>query len=144
MSTESCCSSGINLWCDWVIPEGIIHRKLGDFYRDSPVMSRVAFTPIALISGILKPFFFPLICAVGVVVQPIIALVHAWRGEKEWKKWLQAFCFSFIGLVASIAILGIAIYFLPLVATVAILVTLIALSITIHVYKLVKEPTPTH
>jgi hypothetical protein len=140
MSTESCCSAGVRIFSDWIIPEGCLHRHLGDFYRNNPIMSRLVVTPLALLSGIVKVFLFPLMCAVGIAAMPMIALLRALQGKKDGGGWLQAWCFSILGVTASVAFMGLSCYYLPLVASSFILVTLITLSVIIHIQKLVKEP----
>lgn len=140
MSIESCVSGGISIFSDWVIPEGIVQRRLGDFYEQHPVMSRLIVTPIALVSGILKVFLFPVICLVGVVVMPIIALVRACQGREETGHWLEAWVFCILGVAASATFLIVSCYYIPLIASMAIFVALTGISIILHVHKLVKEP----
>lgn len=139
MSDTSCLSSGSSLFCNWVMPETLVHDKLGSFYRSNPTGSRIIATPLALISGLVKVFLFPLICAIGVVVMPIIALIRACQG-KDYSSWLSAWFFSALGLAFSVAFMGVTTFHLPLVATVGIFVSFLSISITLHVYHFVKEP----
>jgi hypothetical protein len=135
------CCLAANYFSDWIVPEGWIQRGcLGPFYERHPVMSRVLATPIAFFSGTVKVFFFPVFCAVGILVMPIIAIIRACQGKKDGGEWLKAWCFSIVGLAASIAFIAVACYYLPLIVTCALLVTFLAISIIAHVYKLVKEP----
>jgi hypothetical protein len=140
MVAGNCCLAGIGLFGDWVIPEGKIQRRCGNFFQKKPLLSRFIATPIALVSGIVKVFLFPLICLVGVVVMPIIALIRCCLGKKDGVTWLQAWCFSILGVVASLAFVGATCFALPLIASSALLTLLVAGSIIFHVYKLVKEP----
>lgn len=141
MSSTCCCSEGLQTFSDWVIPEAYIQRHhLGDFYRNNPLMSRLIATPIALFSGIIKTFLFPVICLVGVVVMPIIALIKA--GKKEGSDWLKGWFFSILGASVSCALLAVSCFYLPLIVTAALLATFLSISVVIHVYKLVKEPSP--
>lgn len=136
------CCLAAHYFSDWLSPEGLIQRHcLGAFYERHPVMSRVLATPIALISGIAKVFLFPAICAVGIVVMPIIAIIRACQGKKDGGEWLKAWCFSILGLAVSIAFIAMACYYLPLIVTCACLVAFLAISIIAQVHKLVKEPS---
>ena len=140
MATEACCQTGMKIFSDWVIPEGIVQRKLGDFYENHPIMSRLLVAPVALFTGFMKVFFFPLICLVGVVAMPIIALVRSCRGNNDGGGWLQAWCFCILGVAATAAFLGVACYYLPLINSATILVIMLAISIVLHVGTLLKEP----
>jgi uncharacterized membrane protein len=140
MSIGSCCSPGWEIFGNLIIPEGMVQRRLGDFYKEHPVMSRLIATPIALISGIIKVFLFPLICLVGMVVMPIVALVCTCRKEKNSCEWLSAWGFCILGVTLSVTFLAVSCYYLPLVASMALLIAFISASIISHVRKLVAEP----
>lgn len=140
MSAECCCSAGIQIFSDWIIPEGMIQRRLGAFYEKNPVMARLIATPVALLSGIIKVFLFPVICVIGIVVMPIIALIRTCQGEKNGRDRMKAWGLCIVGVAASIAFLGVTCYYLPLITSSAILVVIMSISIILHVHKLVKEP----
>ena len=140
MSASSCFSSGGSIFCSWVIPETLIHAQLGQFYQESPFGSRVIATPLALISGIIKLFLFPLICAVGIVVMPIIALIRVCQGKKDLGPWLGAWAFCVLGFATSVSFIGVTTFHLPLIASVGAFISLLSVSITLHVYQFVKEP----
>lgn len=142
MSSACQCSTGCGLFSDWVVPEGILQRKLGKFYANHPVMSRVLATPIATICGIAKVVLFPMICLIGMIAMPIIAIIRAGIGKKDGGEWVKAWCFSILGVAGCIAFFGFSTYYLPLISTSAFLVGGISLSIIVHVYKFVKEPPP--
>ncbi len=133
-------SSGCSLFSYWMMPERLIHEQLGDYYRENPIGSRLFATPVALLSGMVKIFLFPLICAVGVIALPIIALVRYSQEKKETGAWLTAWAFSLLGVAASAAFIGAVTFHLPLVASAGLIILLLAASITYHVYYLVKEP----
>lgn len=122
------------------MPETLIHNQLDQFYQENPIGARIIATPLALISGVVKVFLFPIICAVGVVVMPLIALIQACQGKKDFGPWLSAWVFSVLGLASSVAFIGVTTFHLPLVASVGIFFSLLSLSITLHVYQFVKEP----
>ncbi len=142
MSESSCFSSGGSIFCSWVMPEALIHAQLGRSYRENPVGTRVIATPLALISGIVKLFLFPVICAVGVVVMPLIALIKACQGKANYGPWLSAWVFSVLGLAGSAAFIGVTTFHLPLIASVGMFISLLSVSVTLHVYQFVKEPAP--
>jgi hypothetical protein len=142
MSTQCCCSAGFDIFTDLVVYEGVIHSRLGEFYQENPIMARVIATPIALIAGFVKVILFPVICVIGVVVLPILACVRAIRKEVGAGDLMKAWVFCLLGLAISAAFLIIAVHHLSLVASGALLITAISISIVVHVYKLVKEPPP--
>ena len=141
MSQSSCFSSGGSIFCSWVMPETLVHPQLDQFYRQNPIGARVIATPLALISGIVKLFLFPIICAVGVVIMPLIALIKACQGKKDFGPWLSAWAFSLLGLAGSVAFMSVTTFHLPLLASVGIFLSLLTISITLHVYQFVKEPS---
>jgi multidrug transporter EmrE-like cation transporter len=139
--TLCCCDKGCDLFRYWVIPESFIQERLGSIYEQHPIMSRIVATPIAFFSGFLKVFLFPIICLVGIVTMPLFALLSKCKGRTEdSSNWLKAWGFCILGLGISIAFLAITCYQLPLVVSCGLFVGLLAVSITIHVYRLVKEP----
>ncbi len=134
--------SAVQIFSDWVIPEGIIQRELGDFYKENPVMARVIVAPIALTSGVLKVALFPIITLVGILVMPIIAAVRACQGDKQACEWLKATGLCVLGFTGSILFIGMMCYYMPLIASTAFLVSFLSVSIICHVYKLSQEPAP--
>lgn len=144
MSTDNCTYSlGTDRFCQWIIPEALVHNELSKFYKDYPIGSRLLAGVIGLINGTLKPLLFPIMCAVGVVAMPIIAAVQLARGEKEDAcEWMKAWVFCVLGAAATLGFVTIMTFYLPLTATAVIMTGFIAFSIVIHVYKLVKEPPP--
>jgi len=139
MAIAPCFSDGMRIFNDWIIPERLLQQRLGVFYRYHPIMSRLMVTPLAFLSGIFKVVLFPLICTVGLVVMPFIALIRSCRGQNG-KNWLLAWSFCLLGVGASITYLVVTCYYLPLVASTAILVAALAVSLIFHVDRLVKEP----
>lgn len=142
-SENSCLSSGRSVFCTWLMPETLIHARLGSYYQENPMAARVVATPIAFLSGVVKLFLFPVICTVGIIVMPIIALIRACQDKPHNGSWLSAWCFCILGVAASVAFVGVTTFHVPLVISVGIFVALLSISITLHVYKLVKEPPDT-
>lgn len=141
MSSDCCCAGGLKKSNDWFGPEFIIHRHLGSFYRDNPIMSRLITIPIAALTGALKVALFPLIAVVGLVVMPMIALVRFSQGKKEeGVEWLQAWGFCVLAVAGSVAFLGLFAFHIPLTWSIALIATAMTISIIIHVYKIAKEP----
>jgi len=140
MECLGCCSKGFEIFTDWVIPEGIVHRRLGPLYANHPVMSRFLATPIALISGIVKIFLFPIICLVGAIALPLVAAARHFLNKGDGKEFLKSFGFCVLGFSASILFLSITSYYTPLLGSSALFLGLLSVSITIHVYKLMQEP----
>lgn len=140
MSESSCFSSAGSIFCGWVMPETLIHAQLGQFYRDNPIGARVIATPLAFLSGVMKLILFPVICAVGIVVMPIIALIRVCQGKTDRGPWLAAWAFSVLGFAASVSFIGVTTFHLPLIASVGAFISLLSVSITLHVYQFVKEP----
>lgn len=109
--------------------------KLGELYKNYPVMSRIVATPIAVFSGTVKVFLFPVISAIGLIALPIIALIRCVRGDKNNGNWCMGSVFCLLGVVGSIAFFGITGFYLPVVVSAILFAGAIALSICIHVYK---------
>ncbi len=141
---SSCCpSAGCEIFTNFVIPEGMIHSRLGSFYAKNPIMSRVIATPVGLICGVAKVFLFPVICLVSLVAMPIMAIIRSSPpNKKDGGEWLKAWLFSFIGLAAYVAILCVPVFYLNLVTSIGLFIALFSFSIVIHIYKFVKEPQP--
>jgi hypothetical protein len=133
----SCLASSFSIFSDCIIPEGIMQRRLGTFYAQHPIMSRLIASPIALISGTIKTLLFPVICAVGLVALPIIALL---KNEGKTGPWIGAWCFCLLGVVLSGAFIASVAFQLPLIVSSGLFVSFLAISIIFHVYTLVKEP----
>lgn len=152
MATSNCCSLlDSEVFVNLIIPEGMIHRHLGEFYETYPIGARLIATPIAFLTGSLKVILFPIICAIGVIVMPILAIIRACSPDKQDAgspgrrgpgDYLKAWCFCIIGLGASIAFISLTTYHLNLVTSSGLFVGILSISIIIHVYKLVKEPPP--
>lgn|GEM_PF-5462107 len=140
MATE--CSSGCSLFYHWVMFESSIHNDLGDFYHENPIGSRVIATPIALIMGMAKVILFPVICAIGIIAMPIIAMVKVYQGKPEWEARLSAWCFCVLGLASFATFICVSTFHIPLNASIGLLIVFFSISISIHGYELFKEPQP--
>lgn len=134
------CSHSCSIFSSLVIPEQFLHGKLGSCYEKRPVMSRIVATPIACVAGAVKPLLFPLICAVGVVTFPLIALIRACLGKKDGGEWLKAWVFSVIGSLGVALFVLAGGYYFSLVTSSAILISVLSFSITLHVYTYLKQP----
>src|SRR5262249_30680419 len=134
------CTSGLDIFVDWVIPEGIVQRRLGSFYKNNSILARVIAVPIACVSALLKVPLFPLICLVGLIAMPVLAIIRLLQRKEDARDWLKAWCFTVVGVALSLAFIMISAYSVPLVISSAILIGVFCLSIAVHTYTLVKEP----
>lgn len=143
------CDSGLKISNSFFAPEAYLKdRYLGDFYANHLVMSRYTMVPVGALCGFSKPFLFPVISAIGVVVLPIIALLKLADGHrndkpesiKNGKDCLKAWAFSILGVGATIAFLAITAYFIPLVWSSALFLSFTVVSVSVHVYLMAKEP----
>jgi hypothetical protein len=134
-----CFSSGAELFYKMAMPESLIHARLGECYEKNPCLSRVVATPLVVLSGIVKFFLLPVICLVGLLVLPIIAIIRACHNQPVGKL-LGAWCFCILGLISYGAFLSVTTFHLPLVASAGIFIALLSISITLHVHQFMKEP----
>ncbi len=126
---------------DFFIPERIAHRNLGEAYAQYPFASRVGLGSIATVTGFLKPFLAPIIAAIGTVVMPILACIRVCKGDSEGAKgYFKAWRVCFLTLIGATAFMLTTAYFLPLIASTALVVSLCALSIIFHVREMMKDP----
>jgi len=137
---SNCCGAACQIYRDWIIPEGMIQRRLGKFYANHPIMSRIIASTYGVLGGFIKTFLIPLISLVGTVVMPIIALARFVFKKRDAGDWLKAWAFTFITFTASCVFLALACYDLRLIQTSILISTFIASSIIGHVYTLIKEP----
>lgn len=121
-------------------PEHLIGLKLGSFYQDCPIMSRVVLIPLAAINGVAKTILFPLLSLIGTLVMPIIALIRACLGKRDTADWLKAWTFSVLGFAGFVAFCAVSAFYLPLTASAGIFLGGMCVSIAFHVYRAVQEP----
>ncbi len=120
-------------------PEFILQRNMP--YRSHPVASRVAMGTVATISGIIMPFLSPLLAALGFILMPILAGVVACMGDSKGAKgYLQAWGVSVFTLAASVAFMSLTTFYLPLIWSSVLAISLIGLSVILHVRKAMKDP----
>lgn len=135
------CCSAIAICEDLFSPEFMIHRKLGNLYRDHPLSSRLVAVPLAVLTGALKVAAFPFIAIIGAIACPIIALVQLYRGDKESScNWLKVGGFCILGVAGSLTFLALFSFHLPILWSGILGASAITVSIVIHVYKAAKEP----
>lgn len=121
-------------------------KRVADFYgleltylrrcksANYPVISRVGVGSLAALSGFCKPFLIPAISAIGLLVFPIFAAYHFCRGDNEkGKDCVKAWGFCLITLGRLACFLFVTAYCLPLVGSVALVASICALSIILHV-----------
>ncbi|NGX62288.1 MAG: hypothetical protein K940chlam9_01785 [Chlamydiae bacterium] len=140
------CSSTCGILKGWFAPEYLVKEKtcVAGHYETSHILSRVVVTPLATIDGFAKVFLAPLMALVGVVAMPIIALVRKCAlGKDDGGKWMKAWGVCLLTTVGTVAFLVVTGYYIPLLASTAIFVSLFAASICLHVYLGVKAPSPT-
>lgn len=132
-----------NNWYDplgaWVQNSQMAKR----WYVKYPLASRTTVIGANTVLGFIKPFLLPVIAAVGVIVQPIIATVQYCKGNsQEGAKWLKSSCFSLLALGGVAAFMVISAYHMTLMQGAAVVITGCALSIIIHVYRVSDTEKP--
>lgn len=137
----TCCSGKTcDVLGDVFGPEYMVHRRLGGIYSRHPVGARIVTANVSTLSGLLKPFLVPIIAAVGLLILPIIAAAK-FKGDRESAKGhLKAWGFCFLTIGATVAFFSLTTFYMPLVWSSAVVASICALSIILHVYKAMKEP----
>lgn len=119
-----------------------LNKSVTNFYQSYPCLSRTLFGAGATLLGAGKVFLFPIIALVAVVAMPIIALVRGIQGKGDAKAWLVAWSFSVLGLAAFACFVTVAAFHMPLIGSCVVLWGGVAASITVHVYRAMKDPLP--
>lgn len=137
---SSCCVESFhnsNLWFGF--PDIQVQRECAWAYKDYPIASRVVAIPVATVVGFIKPFFFPVVAAVGIVVLPVIAAIRHFR-KGDASAWLGAWVFSILATGSCVAFMAISAFYLPLVASASIFMSALTISIFVHVYRACHTP----
>lgn len=93
--------------------------------------------------GFCKVFVFPVIAVISAVVMPIIAAVRYWNGDHDKaKQWLAAWAFSLLAIAGAAAFLVVSGFHMRLLQGAALVATGCAISIVIHVYRVIPVRMP--
>jgi hypothetical protein len=117
-----------------------IGRELSSCYNTDTTKARVVRVSLAIISGIFKVLLFPIACAAGLICLPLYGLKRVFFNEekkidpRQFDSPCVGAVFCGFGLIATFGCLGAATYgYLSLNQTVNLLLSVIAISITINV-----------
>lgn len=125
------CSEGLQISNRFFAPEEYLTDRI-----QSPWLRCV----VALPSGILKPFLFPVMAAVGTAALPIMAAVK----REHAQAYLAAAGLSLLGLVGvgAFLVLSSTVLSSQLNVTVCLALGGVATSVTISLYRAIRGPLP--
>lgn len=136
----SCCKA-LEIMGDLYGPEFIIQRRYGAVYEQYPFGTRVATVPLAALLGFIKPVVIPLLAALGLVLFPILAVTRMFHGDITGARgYLISTGLCLLTLMGSLGFVAVIAYSLPLVWSSAVMITIFAISVILHVRQAVKSP----
>jgi len=106
--------------------------------QDYPLLARTTLITVNAPVGLIKPFLFPIISTIALVISPIMALYRFVQGNDESsKKWLKVSVISFTSLAAVTGFMALTAYKLTLMQGTYAVIGLCTLSLVAHVYRVV-------
>jgi hypothetical protein len=144
ISCSNIWSEGFKISNHFFDPLGCAVQKtelMRNFYKNYPLASRFVTVSSNTILGIIKVFALPFLSVIGIVVMPIMAIIKACRNNaQEAKQYLAATVFCLLAAAGAAAFIGLSGFKLPLIQGASLVVGGCAISVIIHVHRVVVGP----